>query len=222
MKHPSQLLQVIIICLFGLAPGFAQSQNFLPTLNTKEKRQIEAGDIVMREVKLSSDKGLSMEIIGLVECSGETLFHLLTDYEAYPEYMSALDTVDIISQDSAVTTLNYILKPMLGVVKRYRLDHTAVQLDPLTWKVAWEMVPWPGLEPMQTLADTKGHWLILHQSEQRTLVEYYVYSDPGSIPFGLGGIVDALGKNSMKNAFMETRQKAVSTAGGKDSRSSSP
>ena len=78
------------------------------------------------------------------------------------------------------------------------------------------MVVWPGLTPMETIGDTQGYWLIIEQSENRSLVQYYVYSDPSPVPFGLGGIVDALGRASIEDVFNETRTEAVRMMGSQE------
>jgi len=198
-----------IMILAGLAGNlYPQSSNYNPTLSTKEKQSIEAGKIVIRELETTHEKGQTIETIGLIHASGELLVGLLTDYEAYPLFMSAVDKIEIVHETGDETTLNYILRPMLGFTKKYRIKIAPTRLDQQVWKIEWHLVVWPGLTAMETIGDTRGYWLILEQSEDTALVQYYVYSDPGPVPFGLGRLVDVLGKDSIEEVFKETRAHA--------------
>ena len=190
----------------------AQHSNYNPMLNVKELKSIEAGEIVMREIDSKHEKGQNIETIGLINASGETLLNILTDYAAYPEFMSAVDRVEVVGQDGDESTINYILVPMLGLTKKYRINIAPAKLEEQVWKIEWHLVEWPGLTPIETIGDTQGYWLIIEQNQNRSLVQYYVYSDPGPVPFGLGGIVDALGRDSIEAVFEETRDHAEKMA----------
>lgn len=207
------LLSIFLFVIVIESSTTAQSHMYYPTLSARESQEIQAGEIVMREVKSSYGDRLSMETIGTMPASGETIYQILTDYASYPEFMSAVDKIEIVGNDSVGTTLNYILESMLGVVKRYRIKISSNQLEEKVWKIEWYLVEWPGLSAMETIDDTRGQWLIIQQSEKQSLVQYYVYSDPGYVPFGLGKAVDALGKGSIEEVFQETRQRAASATG---------
>ncbi|MCI5125930.1 MAG: hypothetical protein D3925_16025, partial [Candidatus Electrothrix sp. AR5] len=43
---------------------------------------------------------------------------------------------------------------------------------------------------------------------KHSLVLYHVYTDPGKIPFGLGWIVDFLGKDSVPEVLVQTKELA--------------
>jgi len=197
---------VHVMTLAGIfSISYAQSSNYNPTLNAKEKQSIEAGEVIMRELETKHDKGQTIETIGMMNVPGEFLVRVLTDYEAYPRFMSAIDNVEIVGQERFTATLNYILKPMLGLNKKYRIKIAPAKLDEQVWIIEWHLVPWPELKSMETITDTKGYWLIIEQNDNRCIVQYYVYSDPSPVPFGLGGIVNKLGRDSIKNVFNETR-----------------
>lgn len=184
---------------------FAQQSAYQPMLNVAKKKSIESGDVVMREVKTDQEKGQTIEAIGLMQVSGPELVQVLMDFEGYPEFMSAVASIEILAETPQKSTLNYSLSPILGISKKYRLDIWLEHPDSLVWKIEWTMVNWPGLEPSKTIGDTQGYWLIIERSEDQILVQYKVYSDPGSVPFGLSGIVDALGAESVEEVFVETR-----------------
>lgn len=198
-----------LLVLYGLTSTVCgQVDNFKPILSTSEKQDVEAGELVMRDVESQYGDGMSVETIGLMSASGETLYNILTDFQAYPQFMSALDSINILTADQDTTTLNYILNPMLGVVKRYRVKITSQRVVEKVWKIQWDMLEWPGLTSLETIGDTKGYWLIIEESPNRSLVQYYVYTNPGPLPFGFSSIVNALGKRSVEDVFMETRAKA--------------
>ncbi len=195
-----------VLMLLGLlSVVFAQKSAFRPMLNAAEKQHIESGDVLLREVNTDQEKGQTIEAIGRMQVSGPELVQVLMDYESYPEFMSAVASIEIIAETQQRSTLNYSLTPILGISKKYRLDIWLEQPDSLVWKIEWTMVKWPGLEPSKTIGDTQGYWLIIEESENQVLVQYKVYSDPGYIPFGLGGIADALGTESVEEVFVETR-----------------
>jgi hypothetical protein len=203
------IVVLVPIALFIMtSSSYTQTSIYNPMLSAQEKQSIESGDIIMRELDTKQSKGQTIETIGLIMAPGDSLVHLLTDYEAYPEFMSAVDDIEVVDTTGAESTINYILKPMLGLTKKYRIKIAPVKLDEQVWKIEWYMVNWPGLTPLETIGDTQGYWLIIEQAENRSLVQYYVYSDPSPVPFGLRGIVDALGRDSIEDVFNETRVKA--------------
>ncbi len=202
------LVHKLIILTGTLSVLMAQTSNYLPILTAPEKKIIESGKIVMRELETRHEKGQTIETIGLMQASGATLVGLLTDYKSYPEFMSAVDKIEIVHETRDEATLNYILRPMLGLTKKYRIKIAPTRLDEKVWKIEWHLVVWPGLAKMETIGDTQGYWLIIEQGENRSLIQYYVYSDPGPVPFGLGGLVNALGKDSIEEVFKETKAQA--------------
>ena len=205
--------KIIVIVILGLASTIlAQSTAYLPMLDADEQQRIQAGKIVLREIKTTYEKGQTIETVGVMHAPAEIVVGLLTDYKAYPEFMSAVDKIEIIDETGDESTLNYILRPMLGLTKKYRIKIAPTRLEEQVWKIEWHLVVWPGLTAMETIGDTQGYWLIIEQGENRALVQYQVYSDPGPVPFGLGGLVDALGKDSIEEVFIETRAQAEKMA----------
>jgi len=207
IKTTQATLLLLVITSF-LSTSLAQPSVYMPILSVVERAELENGGTILRELKPSSPQGQTVEVIGLIKAPGENLVQLLTDYEAYPEFMSAVNLIGVVDQTGETTTLNYILNPILGYTKKYRIKIAPVKLDQGVWKIEWQMIPWPGLSPQETIGDTRGYWLILEETARQSLVQYHVYSDPGPVPFGLGGMVDVLSKRSIKAVFLETRSQA--------------
>lgn len=204
----------VILAVLGMVSTImAQSDQYLPMLNAGEQGRIQAGEIVLREVETKQEKGQTIEVIGLMPAPGELLVKILTDYEKYPEFMSAVNKIETMDMSGDTATINYILNPMLGLVKRYRINIGPTRLDEKVWKIEWQLVVWPELSEMETIGDTQGYWLIVEQSENRSLVHYYAYSDPGPVPFGFGGLVNALGRSNIEKVFEETRDRAEKLIG---------
>ena len=178
---------------------------FLPTLDSDERKIIESGEILVREARAPGPQGKAYELVGLINASGESVFRVLAAYESYPQFMSTVEKVEIYADLDTMVTLNYTLKPIFGLSKRYRINIQSAELKAGVWKLEWYLIPWPGLEPLETLEDTKGYWLIIEEEPGRSLLQYYAYSDPGPLPLGLRGVVNALSKNSLKDIFNETR-----------------
>lgn len=204
---------VLIVLMSCLTIILAQGADYQPSLNSQEQARLEAGEIILRELNVSYPQGQTVEVIGLIKASGKGLVQLLTDYEAYPEFMSAVDRIEVVDQTGEESILNYILNPILGFTKKYRIKIAPIKLDEGVWKIEWQMIPWPGLSPMETIGDTQGYWLVIEETANQSLVQYYVYSNPGPVPFGLGGMVDILGKRSIKTVFIETRTRAETLPG---------
>lgn len=192
---------LMISCLWAFTPG----SGYRPSLNEDEINRIEAGEIIMREAQVQNPKGQAYELVGMVDAPGKLLYEILIDYVAYPQFMSAVGKVEVLGTPGEETTLNYTLKPLLGFTKRYRINISSAEVEPGVWKVAWYLVEWPGLSPMETIKDTQGYWIIIEESPGRSLLQYYVYSDPGYVPFLLRSAVKALSKSSVKEVFEETR-----------------
>ncbi len=179
-----------------------------PVLTADEHKLLESGDFVIREVQPQKPEGMTFEVIGIMHAPVETIFQLLSDYKAYPDYMSAVDSVNVEWVAGELSTISYYLKAFLGIVKQHRVDITATQHTETSRKIQWELVEWPGLTELETIRDTQGFWLIMERSPESALVYYYVYTDPGPVPFGLGRIVKTISKSSIEDAFLETKHQA--------------
>lgn len=173
-------------------------------LNMEELRQVQAGEVVSR--KLPEERpGLTFEVIGEMTGSLATMTQVLTDYEAYPEFMSTVEQVKILEAYPDSSILEFRLSLPMGMERKYRINNVLSQPMPDRWMLAWDLIPWPELEPSETLVDTEGFWLFNDLGNGRLLVVYRVYSDPGPIPYGLKWLVTPLSQSSVVQAFVDTR-----------------
>ncbi len=105
--------------------------------------------------------------------------------------------------------IDVTLKLPMGKIKKYRLRMEPI-VTPDKCTLAWSQLPWKGLKPEETIADTFGYWDIAPApTAGKSVVRYVVSTDPGPIPFGLGWIVDSLSKDSIPQTLDALRKKAA-------------
>lgn len=73
--------------------------------------------------------------------------------------------------------------------------------------IQWELLDWPELEEDETIRGIAGFWRVEKKAQNMSLVQYPVYTDPGPIPFDLWWIVDIMSKNSVPEAFLQTKSR---------------
>jgi ribosome-associated toxin RatA of RatAB toxin-antitoxin module len=172
-----------------------------------EKKRVAQGEIVVREIAAAGGKGRLFEAIGLIKASRNNVLMVLKDYEKYPEFMPNVSRVEIVEQKGNAAVLNYTLTLPLGKIKKYRLKISESAPEKQVSLLEWQIQPWPELKRAETITDTTGYWRIEEQSENKSLILYHVYTDPGPIPFGLGWIVDVLSKDSVPKALSQTKKR---------------
>ncbi|HEX7641799.1 MAG TPA: hypothetical protein VF472_06235 [Burkholderiaceae bacterium] len=134
---------------------------------------------------------------------------IITDYAAYPGFMPNTDQAKVVQATENYALVDMTLKLPMGKIKKYRL-----RMEPkstaASCHLAWKLVPQPGLTQEETIADTSGYWDLqpVATDKNKSVVKYYVYSDPGPVPMGLGWIVDSLGKDSLPKTLEALRARA--------------
>lgn len=181
-------------------------------LTPKENTRVRQGEIVVREVSSENRPGMAMEAVGRVEAPREVVVGILQEHERYPEFMPNVGRVRVVEQQGNHVVLDYTLDLPLGKAKRYRIEAVLSEPGPVVTEIRWDMLPRSDLKPKETIADTTGYWRIESISEQRCLVLYHVYTDPGPVPFGFGWIVDMLRKDSVPEVLASLRQRAEDRA----------
>ena len=152
-----------------------------------------------------SQPGKIFEAVVIMEAKREVILDIVLDYARYPDFMPNVSRVEILQQDESTAVLNYTLSLPLGKVKKYRVRMKASEPDDQTSLIQWQLEQWLGLQQKDTIRDTTGFWRIEELDAKRSLVLYHVYTDPGKVPFGLGWIVDLLGKDSVPKVLLQTK-----------------
>lgn len=184
-------------------------------LTAAEQQEIQQGDIILkkRDNPPGKSAGQAFAAIGLIPAQITAVYPVLINYTEYPKFMPNMETLTLLEQleqppNSALADITLTLP--LGKYKKYRLSMTsAITAQQAT--LVWELRPRPGLQPLETIVDTQGYWLLTPAPEQpqHTLVTYYAYTDPGPIPFGLGWIVDWLTQKSLPDVIRKTRERVL-------------
>jgi hypothetical protein len=132
------------------------------------------------------------------------------DYASYGRYMpNTRSAVLVAAPQPGQALVDMTLDLPLGKVKRYRLQLDS-KASTAGCQLSWKLVPREDLKPEDTIADTTGYWRFSPQpaNEAGSLVEYFVYADPGPVPFGLGWIIDIMSKRSLPATLEALRGEA--------------
>ncbi len=132
----------------------------------------------------------------------------IQDFTHYPEFMPNTAKTNVTPQPDKTSLLEVTLKLPLGKIKKYRLKMTP-QVSSQQCRLEWAQVPWEGLKLEETIVDTTGYWLLtpLAGNEGKTVLRYYVNTDPGPVPLGLGWIVDSMSKDSIPKMLAALRNR---------------
>jgi len=165
-------------------------------------KSIATGKTTVHKVGDFEGNAQEYAAIGLIEGTLEQVSGVVADFKNYPKFMPNISQITVRSSAGEAAVVDYKLGLPLGIVKRYRLKFLAKK-ESTRYQLSWKKLPWPELEPKQTVLDTYGQWIIedFPGKDNHVLAYYRVYTDPGRIPLGTGWIADALTKQSMPKMF---------------------
>lgn len=196
---------LLILALVPCGSAYAFTQQAIDVNGLSENQ------VVTIEVGKPDDTGKTFVAATVINAPAQKICSIILNYPDYPSFMPNTDKTKVIQATDDYSVVDMTLKLPLGKIKRYRL-----KLEPKTsrqtCRLAWKLIPWEELKPDETIADTSGYWqLTPHPSNaNKTIVEYFVYADPGPVPFGFGWIVDILSKYSLPKTLEAVRNKALS------------
>jgi hypothetical protein len=185
-----------LACLLLLASAGAASAQAIK-LDT-----LSEDEVTLAEVPQASPLGRTYTAMTLMNASPHKLCAVVQDYGAYGRYMPGTRSAVVVPVPAEDAVPGQVLVDMaielpLGKVKRYRLQFDA-KTSASTCQLSWKLVPRADLKVEDTIGDTKGYWMFSAAPGKagKSVVEYFIYADPGPLPFGLGWIVDMLSKRS--------------------------
>lgn len=201
--------RAIFFILVFVGAGAVHTDEFapeIPLINAKEKQQLLNQEVIVREIQNPDLPGKTYQAMALFNTSVESVYHAITDFQRYPDFMPNIAKIETVSAEKNAATLNYYLTLPLGKTKKYRLK-TYFSYAPEQASLRWIQISWLELKEQETIKDTTGYWFIVPYADkpEQVLVLYRVYTDPGEITFGLGWIVDILTKHSIPNVLKNTR-----------------
>ena len=133
---------------------------------------------------------------------------VIQDFAQYPAFMPNTAKTSVSAGADKTSLVDITLNLPLGKVKKYRLKMTP-NVTPQQCRLEWKQMPWEGLKQEETIADTAGYWLLTPQAANpnKTVVTYFVFTDPGPVPLGLGWIVDSMSKDSIPKMLAALRKR---------------
>ncbi|MET3132734.1 ribosome-associated toxin RatA of RatAB toxin-antitoxin module [Oxalobacteraceae bacterium GrIS 1.11] len=171
---------------------------------------LSESSIAMSDVSKPGASGKSFVAATIINAPLPRLCALIQDFANYPSFMPGVDQTRVTRAADDASLVDMTLKLPLGKVKKYRLKMEARSSTQLC-HLAWKMVPSEGLKQEETIADTTGYWQLTPApaDKNKSVVKYFVYTDPGPVPLGMGWIVDSLSKDSLPKTLEALRGKAA-------------
>jgi len=204
--HRSLLLFILFSACFSID---------LPAAETAPAALSE-NQISVTDLSKPNVAGKSYLAATIISAPVPKLCAVILDFAAYPGFMPNTDQTRVVQAGEAFSIVDMTLKLPLGKIKKYRLRMEPKIAEPkdatASCHLSWKLVPQPALQQEETIADTAGYWDLqpLAGDRSKSVVKYFVYSDPGLVPMGLGWVVDSLGKDSLPKTLEALRAK-VST-----------
>ncbi|WP_273671583.1 hypothetical protein [Janthinobacterium fluminis] len=165
--------------------------------------------VTLQEVGKAGAAGKSFLAATIIDAPLPSLCAIIQNFADYPSFMPSVAKTAVTRGADAAVLVDMTLQLPLGKVKKYRLKMEAKSGAQLC-QLAWKMVPSAGLKQEETIADTSGYWQLTPApaDKLKTVVRYFVYTDPGPVPMGMGWIVDSLSKDSLPKTLEALRAKA--------------
>lgn len=198
-----QITALLLSACLLAGPALATEPGIDPATLSESK-------VSMLDVGKAGASGKSFVAATIIDAPLPNLCAIIQNFADYPSFMPSVEKTAVARGADEATLVDMTLKLPLGKVKKYRLKMTP-KSAPKSCQLAWKMVPWPGLKPEETIADTSGYWQLTPApaDAHKTVVKYVVYTDPGPVPLGMGWIVDSLSKDSLPKTLEALRAKAV-------------
>ena len=199
--------------LLGLLIAVCQLATAQSTTQTAAPRDLDLSMVTETDVEIVDVSNLAVPgktyvAATIMNASIQKLCSVIMNYPEYPLFMPNTERTTVVSTSADTTLVEMLLSLPLGKTKKYRLKMTPT-VAPQSCQLAWKLVPMEGLQQSETITDTSGYWLLTPDPKDasKTLVKYFVFADPGPIPFGLGWIVDMMTRISLTRTLEALRER---------------
>jgi ribosome-associated toxin RatA of RatAB toxin-antitoxin module len=171
---------------------------------------IADNQIAITDLSKPSSAGKTFVASTVMNADVQALCSIILDFSDYPRFMPHTARTEVLQLDAENALVDMTLSLPLGKIKRYRLRMTS-NTNRQSCHLSWKLVPRSDLTPGETIADTSGYWQLTQQpaAPSKTRVDYFVYADPGPVPFGLGWIVDIMSRESLPRTLEAVRERAA-------------
>ena len=162
-------------------------------LDKKTIKSIESGDIVTVKTDKNYGDARHYQVYGIINQDISKVFDAIENFDNYPEFMPRFDYAESIEvSDSLISYIFHITLPM-NIKYKYKIKMKRYKSNSYAW-LAWETIPWEG----NSINETWGQWYLTpYNDNNKTLVQYQVYTDPGYIPFGFEWIINIMSEKSL-------------------------
>ncbi|CAN5899069.1 hypothetical protein BH11PSE12_BH11PSE12_30820 [soil metagenome] len=211
IKGHKDIYQMSIKYIVGLALFSLYECSFAQTGKPLEGDSSISPDLPITISAVSNLTGNGKTFLAMTTINAplEKICSTIVDYSNYPQFMPNTEAIKLLESKSDYELIEIHLRFRMGITKKYRLK-MALQTNKMSCKLSWKMIPWNEVLPSETIADTFGYWQLTpdFNNEHKTLVNYYVYVDPGFVPFGLRWFVDFMAKTSLPDILDAVRKRA--------------
>ena len=182
---------ILLFILFGYSdnPYFE-----LFKLNEDTLSKIENNKIVTIKTDKNYGDAAHYQVYGIVNSNIDNVFEAVENFDNYPKFMPRFHSVQTI--ENSDTTKSYVFNIILplNIKYKYKIKSKEYIGNSSAW-LAWETVPWEE----NSITETWGQWYLTPYkgSNNKTLIQYQVYTNPGYIPFGFEWIVDIMTQKSL-------------------------
>ena len=166
--------------------------------------------ITIVDASTSNMPGKAFQAATLMAAPVARLCTIIQDYADYPSFMPNVGKAQVTRTGDDFSVVDMTLDLPLGKVKKYRL-RLEPKIASQSCRLSWKQLPWEEVKIEDTIADTSGYWQLSASpaDPSKTIVEYYVYADPGLVPFGFRWIVDMMSERSLPKTLEAVRSKAA-------------
>ncbi len=166
--------------------------------------------IVVTDLSKPSSAGKTFVASTVMNADVQALCSIILDFSDYPRFMPNTARTEVLRLDADHALVDMTLSLPLAKIKRYRLRMTS-NTSRQSCHLSWKLVLQAELTADETIADTAGYWQLTQQpaDPSRTRVDYFVYADPGPVPFGLGWIVDIMSRESLPRTLQAVRERVA-------------
>lgn len=229
MRKPTLLFIAVTGCFLAaaayafVAPNSPRTQaSESSPLSGAEAKLLSRGNILVKEIPQGPARengGKTYEARAFIQSDLKRVYDNLTRFECCDRYMPHIKKSEVLWRKKGEAVVNYTFQAPFTKPKKYRLHMTySKKKDEAV--IRWKMIPWPGLQPKETIRDTQGYWILKNagpvsgkKSDNRVLVIYRVYADPGNIPAGLEWIINAFTKKSIPALIQAVRRRTSDRPG---------
>lgn len=198
LRHALSGCITTTVILASSAPAFAAI----------DQHNLSDTEVALEDQTQSGKPGKSFLAATIINAPMSKICGEIQDFAQYPAFMPNTAKTSVTAGPDKTSLVDITLNLPLGKVKKYRLKMTP-NVSAQQCKLEWKQQPWAGLKQEETIADTSGYWLLTPHasSPNKTVVKYFVFTDPGPVPMGLGWIVDSMSRDSIPKMLAALRQR---------------